>query len=506
MKFSQILPFVAAGSALVLPPEQILSEVRVEDNHRDSGWYEDVVSEKEDIFSKAKELVEEQYTEVTGHTKDAWREFSKCSKNGLDEAFEYAGETADIVNEKVRDTATGTQAWLKVAAESVYNAVEDAMPDDDNYDVFDGGHHGRPGRGRRPHHPPHHQKPNLTVYQMIAESKYTTKLAELIGEFDDLVEALNSTKANYTVFAPTDKALSKIPDDAPKPSKEQLKKFLSYHVIPDLYTAKDVFIAQTAPMLLKSDSLGSEPLPQRVSFQLGLRGITVNLYARVVAVNIFGTNGVIHGVDTPIFPPLPAIKTIDLLPGEFSTLELGLGKTGLLEKLNTTDHAGGTLFAPSNFAFKKLGPKINAFLFSQYGLKYLKALLKYHVVPDNTVYSDAYYKADSSDFEPENVPKGRFHIDLPTMLEDRRLAVDIARYGAFVNFKVNAFSRVAVRDGVVEDGVIHVVSDVIVPPKKIGGPGIEETEYWMGEEMSVQELVERLEPYMSHGELPKNDL
>ena len=60
--------------------------------------------------------------------------------------------------------------------------------------------HGRPGKG--PHHPPHHHKPNMTVYQLIAGSKYTTKLAKLISEYDDLVEALNSTKANYTVFAP----------------------------------------------------------------------------------------------------------------------------------------------------------------------------------------------------------------------------------------------------------------------------------------------------------------
>ena len=341
----------------------------------------------------------------------------------------------------------------------------------------------------------------MTVFQLIAESKYTTKLAKFISEYDDLVEALNSTSANYTVFAPTDKAFDKIPKHAPKPSKEQLKMFLSYHVVPDFYPAGRVLSSHTAPTLMMSDSLGKEPLPQRIAFKIGLKGLTVNFYSRIIAINIFGTNGVIHGVDTPLFPPVSVVQAIDLFPGEFSTLELGLTKTGLLDKLNTTDHAGGTFFAPSNFAFRKLGPKINAFLFSQYGLKYLQALLEYHVVPDNTLYSDAYYKASSSGVEPENVPKGYFHVDLPTLLEDRNLAVDIARYGGYISIKINAFARVAIQDGIAKDGVLHIMSDVIVPPKKLGGPGGMSEQYWEGEEMSVEELVERLEPYVARSDL-----
>lgn len=265
--------------------------------------------------------------------------------------------------------------------------------------------------------------------------------------------------------------------------------------MPDFYPAARVLVTHTVPTLLKGDHLGSEPLPQRLSFNVGLKGLTVNFYSRIVAINIFGTNGVIHGVDSLILPPPNVIKIIDLLPGEFSTLELGLGKTGLLEKLNTTDHKGGTFFAPSNFAFQKLGPKINAFLFSTYGQKYLKALLEYHVVPDNTLYSDAYYKAESK--AQEGVPKGYFHVDLPTLLEDRSLSIDIARYGGFISIKVNGFGRVTVKDGIAQDGVIQVVSDVLIPPKKVGGPGAQ----WTGEELEVEDLMDRLEPYVAKGDL-----
>jgi len=61
------------------------------------------------------------------------------------------------------------------------------------------------------------------VYQLISESKYTTKLAKLLDDYPDLIKTLNSTEANYTIFAPTDSAFEKIPDHAPKPTKEQLE-------------------------------------------------------------------------------------------------------------------------------------------------------------------------------------------------------------------------------------------------------------------------------------------
>ena len=480
MRYISALPFAALASALVIP-QDVFNELEIEDHHEQS-LYDNTVSKAEDFFSS----LEGSYEDVKEKVEDTWAAYSESSKSALDNAIEYANTAAQDAEENVSEKAGQFQSWFESASDDFYDAFED------------GGHHG--GHGKRPHHPPHHGKPNLTVYQLIAESKYTTKLAKLVNDYPDLVETLNSTKANYTVFAPTDKAFEKIPDHAPKPTKEQLKAVLSYHIVPDFYPAGRVLASHTAPTLLKSDSLGSDPEAQRIAFKITLRGLTVNFYSRIVAINIFATNGVIHGVDSLILPPPSIIEAIDLFPSSFSTLELGLGKTGLLEKLNSTDHAGGTFFAPSNLAFQKLGPRINAFLFSKYGQKYLKALLEYHVVPDNTLYSDAYYHASSSDEAgPENVPKGYFHIDLPTMLENRKLAVDIARYGGLIQIKVNAFARVSVQDGIAEDGVIHIMDDVIVPPKKVGD---DEAVFWDGEtEMSVEELKERLEPFV-----PKLDL
>ena len=143
-------------------------------------------------------------------------------------------------------------------------------------------------------HPPHHHHPhhshhgcNKTIYQLISESKYTTKLAKLIDEYDDIVDVLNGTAANYTVFAPTDKAFEKIPKDGHhKPSKEFLKDVLLYHVSPEFHPAPEILAARTIPALYREVELGLEAPPQRLSVQLSLKGVTVNYYVRVIAPNI----------------------------------------------------------------------------------------------------------------------------------------------------------------------------------------------------------------------------
>jgi uncharacterized surface protein with fasciclin (FAS1) repeats len=400
----------------------------------------------------------------------------------VDDAVEYAYDTAVYYGEKFEDAFAG-QSWLDSA--------------DYDLDLVDKPpHHGPPHHGppmRKPHHPPHHHAPNETIYEMIAKSKYTTKLAAAISEFPDLVDLLNGTKANYTVFAPTDRAFEKIPKHAPKPPKEFLKKLLTYHVSPDFYPAGRLLVTRTVPTALEAEFLSTKDhkVQQRLSTQIGFKGPTVNFYSRIVAADIFGTNGVIHGVDSILLPPPKAVNIIAALPAEFSTLELALTKTDLLPLFNDTSlHVGGTLFAPSNWAFQRLGPRINAFLFSQYGQKYLKALILYHVVDNITLYSDAIYKADAADGPHRGPRKGFFHIDLPTGLEGKSLSVDIARYGRFITIKINGFTRVAVSDGIAADGVIHVIPNVLIPPKTPGGPGVAD------DDMDLDEFKARLAPFV----------
>ncbi|KAF2462985.1 FAS1 domain-containing protein [Lindgomyces ingoldianus] len=453
MKFTQFIPFLSLASAFVITDEEVFQEIEKSGRH-----------------------------------------FLDTTQNVLDDALNKATEAAKTVGEnvyqKIHHAGCDVESWLE-GSPYVDDSFEE-LDDEPHHPPHHGPpHHKKPHHGK-PHHPPHHQKPNMSVYELISKSKYTTKLAKLIDEYDDLVEALNGTKANYTVFAPIDSAFEKIPEHGKKPSKEFLKNLLLYHVSDSFYPAGRVLHSYTIPTLYIPEDLGHA---QRLTVRVSLRGPTINFYSKVVAVNIFGTNGVIHGVDSILVPPPRVVDIIDLLPGEFSTLELALSKTGLLDKMNSTKypHEGGTFFAPSNFAFKKLGPKINAFLFSKFGQKYLKALLEYHVVVNQTLYSDAFYDASSTNSILTDRPP-YFHFDLPTVL-GKPLAVDVARYGPFISIKINGFSRVTIHDGVAKDGVIQVVSDVLIPPRN----SATDEGLWMGEEMSIEEFKERLESFLDEG-------
>jgi len=456
MRFSRIVPVLPLATAFVITEPEVFSNINIEKSGKQ------LVDGAHNVFDNAQSV--------------------------LDDAFRKVKDGAKDVYSKIHHAGADVESWLEG------NQFDDSVVD------FEDPHHGHDGPPHhgKPHHPPHDQKPNRTVYELINESKYTTKLAKWINEFDDIVEALNSTKANYTVFAPTDEAFEKIPEHHHKPSKEVLKDILLYHVTDDLYPAGRVLKTYTIPTLYAPSKLLGHS--QRLTVRVTLKGPAINFYSRLVAVNIFGTNGVVHGVDSILVPPPNVASIIDLLPGEFSTLELGLGKTGLFDKMNSTEyeHNGGTFFAPNNFAFQKLGARANAFLFSKYGEKYLKALLKYHIVVDETLYSDAFYdgrKKDDKDSVQER--PGGYHYDMPTALCGKNLAVDVGRYGPFVEIRINGFSRVTVHDGVASDGVIQVVSNVLIPPKTAGGEQV----FWKGEELTVEDLKERLQPLVENMEL-----
>ncbi|KAF6786842.1 fasciclin domain-containing protein, partial [Colletotrichum sojae] len=120
-----------------------------------------------------------------------------------------------------------------------------------------------------------------TIYELISESEYTTAFAKLVNDYDDIVDILKSTKANHTLFVPTNHAFEHIPKHK-KPGKEVIEAILKYHVGIGDYDAKRVLRTHTLPTLLNEPWLGDKP--QRLRTSVGLGGVRINFYARVVAV------------------------------------------------------------------------------------------------------------------------------------------------------------------------------------------------------------------------------
>lgn len=128
-----------------------------------------------------------------------------------------------------------------------------------------------------------HGKPNRTIYQLISENEHSTEFAKLVSKFDDVVEYLNSTSADYTIFVPANRAFEKF-KHFPNPSDEYLKKLISYHVSPDFSPVRTVFLSRTIPTLLKEEELGSNPA--RISTQFGLHGLTINFIGHIIKADI----------------------------------------------------------------------------------------------------------------------------------------------------------------------------------------------------------------------------
>jgi uncharacterized surface protein with fasciclin (FAS1) repeats len=365
MRITPLLSLATLASAIVIPDEQVLAEIPKESRtNRDSLLNR--LPSFDDIFRGVKASFQHSHQPSVHPLDDVLSSVKRhgCHKKSKQVAvkeqvtgFDFDSWIQDAVD---GPHAPGKPRWRLPHFKSPFKRRpgkgkhgKKPHPGPPHHGPPHHGppHHGPPQHGPHGRHGRHGHKPNLTIYQLISTSKFTTNLTKYIDEDKDLVSLLNSTKANYTIFAPTDWAFAKIPEHARKPSKEIIKKILLYHISPDFWPLGKLLFKHTAPTLLELDTLGGKP--QRLLAKFGFP-IKVNFYSKVLAPNIPATNGLIHGIDSILLPPPPSLAIISHLPNVFSTLSLGLGKTGLLDTLASTAHEGGTFFAPTNSAFSKL--------------------------------------------------------------------------------------------------------------------------------------------------------
>lgn len=127
-------------------------------------------------------------------------------------------------------------------------------------------------------------------------------VAAAAGSFGTLVAAVQAaglvdtlkSDGPFTVFAPTDEAFAKIPKDqldALLADKDKLTAVLTYHVVPGRVTAKEV-VGMTSAKTVEG---------QPIQIASGDEGVTVD-GAHVIKTDIEASNGIIHVIDTVIFP------------------------------------------------------------------------------------------------------------------------------------------------------------------------------------------------------------
>ena len=313
-----------------------------------------------------------------------------------------------------------------------------------------------------------------------------TGIAVADGRFDTLAVAAvaagladDLAGGEWTVFAPTDDAFAKLglnPDNvAGQFSADELADILLYHTLTGTNATADL-----------KGMLGNVTMAngQQAGLKFYEDEFYVNDDSKVIIENVLADNGYIHVVDTVILPPWPreevveeavmaeeamaapvaaepaapeaaapveaapaaapaippnSIAGIAIADGRFDTLVAAVVAAGLADDLSGGDW---TVFAPTDDAFAKLEltPDNVASAFSQ---EELVDILLYHVLVGNN--STAQLKGMLGNVVMANGKQAglKFYED---------------------HVYVNDDSKVIVENVIADNGTIHAVDTVILPP------------------------------------------
>ena len=140
------------------------------------------------------------------------------------------------------------------------------------------------------------QRKSDIVETALAANNFST-LAAALGAAG-LIETLKG-EGPFTVFAPTDAAFAKVPqqtlDDLLQPeNKKKLAAILTYHVVPGKVSSHEVIAMDSATTL------------QGQTLNISKRdGVKIN-EAKVIITDVEATNGVIHVIDSVLMPAMNA--------------------------------------------------------------------------------------------------------------------------------------------------------------------------------------------------------
>ena len=278
------------------------------------------------------------------------------------------------------------------------------------------------------------------------------------GDFGTLVTALQAAgldatladeTQSFTVFAPTDAAFAMIDPETLNlliADTDALSSVLLQHVVSGEVNSV------TAYTLNGSSATTASGAAIPVAINTELDTLTFG-GATVQTTDIYTTNGIIHVIDTVVVAdvelPTPPASIVDVAVsnGSFTTLVAALQATGLDTVLDDPESTF-TVFAPTDAAFALLGQDtIDALLADP---DTLKDILLYHVISGAEILQDGAITVAQS---------GSNKVDMANL---RKTALTLADSRLYINK-----SAVSLADVMADNGVIHVVDQVILPPPAV---------------------------------------
>ena len=278
------------------------------------------------------------------------------------------------------------------------------------------------------------------------------------GDFGTLVTALQAAgldatladeTQSFTVFAPTDAAFAMIDPETLNlliADTDALSSVLLQHVVSGEVNSVTAYTLNG----LSATTASGAAIPVAINTELDT--LTFG-GATVQTTDIYTTNGIIHVIDTVVIAdvelPTPPASIVDVAVsnGSFTTLVAALQATGLDTVLDDQESTF-TVFAPTDAAFALLGQDtIDALLADP---DTLKDILLYHVISGSEILQDAAITVAQSESNKVD------------MANERQTALTLADSRLYINK-----SAVSLADVMADNGVIHVVDQVILPPPAV---------------------------------------
>jgi len=243
---------------------------------------------------------------------------------------------------------------------------------------------------------------------------------------------------HMTLFAPTNAALSAIPNDefeALKNDQLSLRALMQYHATSDM--SYHTNSRSGNDKVLKSMDKG---LPIRLNYYRTVHTMAAE-GINITEQNIRCANGYIQGIDGVMSPPEGDVVDIINANPKTSILASLIQKSGLGPTIRSDLNI--TVFAPTDDAFAKLSDEALTYLSNSPNA--LKEVLLYHVVKQTTLYSIGMRQAMTF------LTADR-HKDSLMLIEDPNSD----------DFFLN-HARVSDKDISATNGVLHLLDDVLIP-------------------------------------------
>ncbi|KAF8832213.1 hypothetical protein HHX47_DHR1001908 [Lentinula edodes] len=269
----------------------------------------------------------------------------------------------------------------------------------------------------------------------------------------DLTYLINDTSSSYTILAPSDDVLSILSDgELPEPGSEEMKRLLRYHFIPGKMTTKKLHSGMLIETTLQEPGLGGDRQVLRVEVDEHQKDEAWKWLrfggAKVLSEPVEVNNTLIYFISRPIVPPSDALETV--LPMlDFSMFIAAVLSTSIGDKIRNA--ASTSLLIPPNSAFDRLGLLVSEYLLASSSKPDLENVLLHHVL-SSVRYSEALENGTQRTFASAEGS------DLTVSREDNG-TVFVSASGGWVGMK----SRLHTRNILTQTGVVHELSDILIP-------------------------------------------